>query len=339
MSFYSVLIKRLAQGAPVLLGLSILVFFISRVLPGDPVRLALGPTASEETVNQLRAEMGLNQPLYMQYVDWLFGIVRGDWGQSLRTGNNTFTDIVVRLPATLELVLVAILIAITLAIPLGVIAATNKDGWPDHFSRVVALLGVSMPRFWVAILFQVIFVGWLGLFPLTGRLSSGVEPPPAITHMYLIDSVIAGQWATFLDTLMHITLPAVALSLATLAQVMRLLRSDMIEEENKDYVTAVRGYGLPSGIIEYKYKLKNAFSSSLTLIGLAFGTLFGNAFLVELVFAWPGMAHYGVEAILYQDFNAIVGVTLVVGIIFVLVNIAVDLTYGYLDPRIRHRGE
>ena len=318
-----------------IVGLSVLIFGISRVIPGDPVRLALGPEASEQQIEALRTEMGLDQPLPVQYLDWLVGVIQGDWGMSLRTNNNVFSDIVARLPATFELTAVTLFFAVLLAIPFGVVAGTNKDRWQDHASRITALFGVSMPRFWVAIVLQIIFVVSLGLLPLSGRLSDGVTPPPTVTHLYLVDSLIAGQIGVFLDAATHLVLPAFALGLATLAQVMRLIRSDMIDEQRKDYVLAARAYGLPNNLIEYKYMLRNAFTSSLTVIGLAFGFLLGNAFLVEIVFAWPGMARYGVQAILYQDFNAIVGVTIVVGIGFVTANFVVDLLYGYLDPRVR----
>ncbi|ELZ65358.1 ABC transporter permease [Haloferax sp. Atlit-10N] len=335
MSYVDYLVRRAIHSVPVIFGLSVLIFLISRVIPGDPVRLALGPEATQQQVAALRAEMGLDQPLPMQYADWLFGVVQGDWGMSLRTNNNVFSDIVARLPATLELTVVTLFFAVLLAIPFGVVAGTNKDRWQDHLSRITALFGVSMPRFWVAIVLQIVFVVSLGLLPLSGRLSDGVAPPPAVTHLYLVDSLIAGQFGTFLDAATHLLLPTVALGLATLAQVMRLIRSDMIDEQRKDYVLAARAYGLPNALIEYKYMLQNAFTSSLTVVGLAFGFLLGNAFLVEIVFAWPGMARYGVQAILYQDFNAIVGVTIVVGIGFVTANFVVDLLYGYLDPRVR----
>jgi peptide/nickel transport system permease protein len=335
MSYVDYLVRRALQSIPVVFGLSALIFVISRVIPGDPVRLALGPEASQRQVETLRTQMGLDQPLPLQYVDWLAGVLQGDWGMSLRTNNNVFNDIVARLPATFELVVVTLFFAVLFAIPFGVVAGTNKDRWQDHLSRITALFGVSMPRFWVAIVLQIIFVVSLGLLPLSGRLSDGVAPPPSVTQLYLVDSLLAGQFGTFVDAATHLILPAFALGLATLAQVMRLIRSDMIDEQRKDYVLAARSYGLPNNLIEYKYMLRNAFTSSLTVIGLAFGFLLGNAFLVEIVFAWPGMARYGVQAILYQDFNAIVGVTIVVGVGFVSANFVVDLLYGYLDPRVR----
>lgn len=331
-SFGRLIARRLFHAVFVLLGLSVLIFSISRVIPGAPVRLALGPTASQEQVMKVRREMKLDEPIYIQYFAWLQDALHGDWGQSLVTGNNVFYDIVQRFPATLELVLVAMIFAVGVGVPAGVIAATHEHRWQDHFSRLSALFGVSMPRFWIAIVFQIVFAGAVfSLLPLRGRIAGA--PPPTVTHLYLVDSLLALQFGTFIDALTHIVMPAIALGVATLAQVMRLVRSDMIEEGAKNYVTAEKAFGLPGNLINYKYKLKNAFTSALTIIGLEFGFLIGNAFLVELVFAWPGMARYGVNAIVKQDFNAIVGVTIVVGLAFVTTNLVVDLMYGYFDPR------
>ena len=336
-NYYRFVARRLLHAVPVLFGLSVLIFVVTRVIPGDPVRLALGPAASQRQVELARERMGLDEPVYVQYLDWIVGVFNGDWGMSLRTSRNVFDDIMVRLPATIELVVVALVVAILIAVPFGVVAGTNQNKFQDQISRLTALFGVSLPRFWVAILLQVVFVAWLGLLPLTSRLSDGVAPPPAVTRFYLVDSLIAGQWNTFLDALTHILMPATSLALATIAVVMRLIRSDMIEQESKDYILAARAQGLPNNLIEYKYMLKNAFNSSLTIIGLQVGFLIGNAFLVETVFVWPGMARYGVDAILFQDFNAIVGVTVITGIVYVSANLVVDLLYGYLDPRVLHR--
>lgn len=333
MSLLKQTLRRLGEGIPTLFGLSILMFALTRLVPGDPVRVALGEYATEEEVQQLRAEMGLDEPLYVQYIDWLTGIFQLDWGTSLQTRQNVYTEISATFPATLELVLVAVLFAVLLAVPFGVIAATNKDRWPDHLSRVSALVGVSMPRFWLGIVLQVLVVVWLGLFPLTGRLSG--SPPPDVTGLYLVDSLIAGQMGTFIDALKHIFLPALTLSVGTLAQVMRLVRSDMIDESRKEYILAARAYGLPTNLITYKYMLKNAFSSSLTIIGLAIGVLLGGAFVVEIVFAWPGMARFGVRSIQFQDYNAVMGVVMVVGVAYLIANFFVDVLYAYLDPRLR----
>lgn len=334
MARYDYIIRRFLQAIPVLIGLSILIFALTRIIPGDPVRLALGPAVPEEQIEALRREMGLDQPIYVQYWDWLTGVLQGDWGHALRTDGDVYSDIMSRLPATLELVTVTMIFAVVIAIPLGVIAGTNKDKIPDHLARLIALFGVSMPGFWVAIVLQVVFAGFLSLFPLTGRLSRDLEAPPEVTRLYLIDSLLAGQFNVFLDAAHHLILPALALSFGTVATVSRLIRSDMIEESRKDYTTAARAYGLPENLIHYKYMLKNAFTSSLTILGLAFAFLLGNAFLIEIVFAWPGMARYGVQAITFLDFNAIIGVVMVVGVAFLIVNLVVDLLYGWLDPRV-----
>lgn len=329
-------LRRIAAAVPVLFGLSVLIFLIVRVIPGDPVSAALGPSATQEQVEEFRQELGFDEPLPVQYVDWLSGVFQGYWGISLRTRNDVLADISVRIAATMELVIVAVLLALLVGIPLGVIAGVHKDKWPDHFSRISAFTGVSMPRFWIAILFQILFVAWLGILPLTGRISTAV--PPAVTGFYLIDSLLAGQLDTFLNALSHIILPAIALGLSSMARYARYIRSDFVEEKSKDHVLAAQSYGLPQNLIQYKYILKNSFSSAVTIIGLDFGFLVGNAFLVEIVFDWPGMARYGVEALLFSDTNAIIGVTIIVGVIYIGTNLVVDLLYGYLDPRITMEG-
>jgi len=337
MSFPKQVFRRFLEAIPTLFGLSVLMFVLTRIVPGDPVRVALGEYATEEEVRQLRAEMGLDQPLHIQYIDWLTGIFQLDWGRSLQTRQNVYTEISQTFPATLELVLTAVFLAVVLAVPFGVIAASNKDHWQDHVSRISALVGVSMPRFWLGIVLQVLVVVWLGLFPLTGRLSG--PAPPHVTGLYLIDSLLAGEPGTFVDALKHLFLPALTLCVGTLAQVMRLVRSDMIDESREDYILAARAYGLPNNLITYKYMLKNAFSSSLTVIGLAIGVLLGGAFVVEIVFAWPGMARFGVRSIQFQDYNAVMGVVMVIGVAYLTANFIVDVLYSYLDPRIRLEGE
>ncbi len=330
------LIKRLLHVIPVLLGLSILIFVISRVMPGDPVRLALGPEATKEQIEQLRQEMGLDQPLHLQYVNYVKGVAHGNLGQSLRTHRDVSKDLIERFPATLELTAVAMVFAVLLGVPLGVRAAIRQDKAEDQVSRLIALSGVALPRFWLGILLQLVFAYYLGLLPTIDRAAS---PPEHITGLYLLDSVLTWNWRAFWDSLVHIALPAFTLSLATLAQIMRLTRASMIDQMRQDYVMAARTYGLPEGLITYKYMLKNAFTSTLTIIGLTYGFLLGNAFLVETVFSWPGMAQYGVQAVIYKDFNAVVAVTMVIGTAYVLVNLVIDMLYGYLDPRVKYGGE
>jgi len=335
--YYEYVIRRTLQVIPVLFGVSIIIFVLTRIVPGAPVALALGRTATPEQIEEYREEMGLNDPIHVQYIDWIQGILRGNWGTSLTSGNNVLDDILIRLPATLELVFLSLLIAVVLSIPFGVIAASNQNKLPDHASRLVALFGISMPRFWIAIVLQVIFVGMLSWFPLFGRLSQGTQAPPSVTHFYLIDSLIAGQVNVFFDALHHIILPAISLSLIPLAVLMRLIRSDYIEQQKQDYVLGGKANGVPLPLMKYKYILKNSLTSALTLLGLQFGGLIGGAFFVEIVFVWPGVAKYGVDVFVRQDFNSVVGVTLLIGFAFSFANLIVDLLYGYLDPRVRMR--
>jgi len=333
MSFGTYLLRRLLHIVPALVGLSILIFVLSRVIPGDPARLALGPDATVEQVRQLREEMGLDRPLVTQYVRYVGGLFRGDFGFSLRTRRNVAQDIREFLPATVELTTAAMLFAVAVGLPLGILAAVHKDRTTDHVSRLLALAGVALPRFWLAILLQLLFAYYLGILPTIGR---GPAPPVRITGLFLLDSLLTLNVPAFLVALKHIALPALALSLGSLAQITRLVRANMIEEMRRDYALAARSYGLPERLIIFKYVLKNAFSSALTVIGLSYGFLLGNAFLVETVFAWPGLAFYGVDSLLFKDLNAVVGVTIVIGAAFAVVNLLVDIAYGYLDPRIRY---
>lgn len=334
--FRDYLLKRLLYTVPVLLGLSLLIFFISRVVPGDPVRLALGPEATEEQVEALRRELRLDRSLPVQYGYWLAGVFRGDLGMSLRTRRNVAEDLRDFFPATLELTTLAMLLAIAVGVPLGVAAAVRKDRTTDHLSRLLALCGVALPRFWLAILLQLLLAYQAGLLPLVGR---GPGPRVQVTGLFLLDSILAMDAAAFWTSAKHLVLPVVSLSLGSMAQIMRLTRSGMIEELRKDYVVAATAYGLPRRIVVYRYALKSAISSTLTVVGLSYGFLLGNAFLVETVFSWPGMASYGVQSVLYKDFNAVVAVTMVAGAVFAVANLLVDICYGYLDPRVKYGEE
>jgi peptide/nickel transport system permease protein len=327
-------IRRLVPLPLVLLGVTVLVFTISYIVPGDPVALALGPNATPADRERFRAQLGLDQPAPLQYLSYLRGLLRGDFGISLVTQRAVAYDLQKAIPASLELSLFAIAIAVIVGIPLGVAAAMNANRWPDYLSRVVTLSGVSMERAWTAVLLQLLVASHLGWFPLLGRI--GGPPPPELTGLFLVDSLLAGDPGTFADALRHLLLPAFALSLSTLAQISRITRSRMLEERSKDYIQANVAQGLPSLLITYKYMLRNALTATLTVIGLSYGFLLGNAFLVEAVFGWPGIGSYGVSAILSNDFPAIAGVTLVMGTTFVLVNTLVDLLYAYVDPRIRY---
>lgn len=337
MEYRNYLIRRFLQIIPVLFGLSVLIFTLARVVPGDPARMALGPRASEEAVQQLRDEMGLDEPIYVQYIQYLGGVFDGEMGRSLTTGRDVTADLVLYFPATLELVIVAMTIALVFGVPLGVIAARNKDQLEDNASRGLAFVGVSLPVFWAAILLQFFFAFHLGLLPSTGRI--GDVEYTRITGLLLLDSVITLNFEAFVSAAAHIALPAIALSLAPLADITRMTRSSFIEEYNKEYVEGLRTHSIPEMLLVYKYVLKRSSTSTLTIAGLDFGFLIGGAFLVEIVFSYPGMARYGARAMLESDINAVVGVTLVIGLVFLLANFVVDILYGLLDPRARAGGD
>lgn len=337
MSYRTYLLKRLLSVVPVFMGLSVLIFILARVIPGRPARQALGPRASEEAVEQLRQSMGLNDPIYIQYIEYISNLFRGEMGVSLVTNRDVAADLAYFLPATLELVMVAMLIAIVAGVPLGIISARNKDKFQDNASRGISFIGVSLPQFWAAILLQLFFAFQLDLFPPTGRIAD--IPYTVITGLLLVDSLLTLNFAAFQSALRHIFLPALTLSLAPMADITRMTRSSFIEEYNKEYVEGLRTHGIPESLLVYKYVLKRASTSTLTIAGLDFGFLIGGAFLVEIVFGWPGMARYGVDAILSNDINAIVGVTLVIGTGYLLVNFVVDVLYGFLDPRVRVTGD
>lgn len=334
MGYLSYLIRRALATIPVFIGLSVLIFILARVVPGDPARMALGPRASDEAVQNLRIEMGLDQPYHIQYINYMSGLLEGDMGIALTTNRNVADDIIHFFPATLELVIVAMLIAMIFGIPLGIISGLRKDEIHDNIGRLVAFFGVSMPVFWAAILLQLLLAFQLGLLPSTGRI--GTDEPSRITGLMIVDSLIALDHSALLSALEHLLLPAFALSLAPMADIARMTRSSFIEEYKQDYVRALETQGLPGRLVAYKYVLKASFAATLTIIGLDFGFLIGGAFLVEIVFSWPGMARYGVRAILENDINAVMGVVLVIGLVFIIVNFLVDVLYGFFDPRVRY---
>lgn len=336
MSYRTYLLKRLLSIVPVFFGLSILIFALARVIPGNPARQALGPRASEEAVKQLRREMGLNEAIWVQYGEYISGLFRGEMGVALTTNRDVSADLAYYLPATLELVLVAMAIAILVGVPLGIVSARNKDQFQDNASRMLSFVGVSLPQFWAAILLQLFFAFWLGMFPATGRI--GDVAPTQVTGLLLFDSLVTLNFAAFQSALHHIFLPALTLSLAPMADITRMTRSSFIEEYNKEYVEGLRTHSIPEKLLVYKYVLKRSSTSTLTIAGLDFGFLIGGAFLVEIVFGWPGIARYAVDAILQNDINAVIGVTLIIGTGYLLINFVVDVLYGYLDPRVRVNG-
>jgi peptide/nickel transport system permease protein len=311
-----------------------LIFVIARVIPGDPARVALGPNATAEQVANLRAALRLDEPLLVQYGAYMAGLLRGDLGRSLYTNRPVTTDIAEFLPATLELVLVAGLLMVGIGLPLGALAARYRGRWPDHLIRVVSLLTVSAPSFVWAVVLMLVFAYWLQWLPIASRLSDSFTIPRT-TGFLLIDCLLAGNRAAFVDAARHIVLPALALALSGIGQAARLTRANMIETYDRPHVEMARAYGWPERRIAFRYAFKPSLIPSLTIIGLDFAAMLGNAFLVEAVFGWPGLSRYGVNVILRKDLNAIVGTVLIIATVFVLVNIVVDLLTVALNPRLR----
>jgi len=330
------LLRRLFLLIPLLLGLSLLTFTISRVLPGDPVGLAAGPQATQEIKETLRHEFGLDRPLPRQYLSYMSDLFRGDWGRSLYSRREVASDLRTFLPATLELTLAAVVFAALLGTSLGVLSALYRNRLPDHLARVLVLFFVSFPAFWLAMVFQLIFGLALDWFPIGKRFDVLVPPPQNITGLYLLDSLLHLDFESFRISLWHLILPALVLSFGSLASITRITRANMLEALDKDFVRMEKAIGLPQRIIVVKYALRNAFIATLTVISLEFGWLMAGAVLVETIFDWPGLGLYAVESSLRLDFQPIMGITILYGIIFSLINVITDMTYGLLDPRIRY---
>ena len=335
MSVGRYLLRRALGFAFVLFGLAVVIFVIARVVPGDPARIALGPLATQEQVQQLHIEMGLDRPAIVQFGAYIGGLLHGDLGQSLVTNRSVAKDIGEALPATLELVLLTLLLIVTVAMPLGMLAARRHNSAVDNISRIVSLLGVVTPGFVVAILLQLLAASSGRFLPLTGRLSPDVVFNANLTHMLLPDALLHGRFDVFADALVHLVLPAIALSASGIGQIMRITRSAMLDIARREHVETLRSFGVPGRVIALKYMLRLASVAPLTILGLEFASLIGNAFVVELVFSWPGIASYGVRAILSKDFNAVMGVVLTSGLFFVVANLIIDLAIGLIDPRLR----
>ncbi len=328
-------LRRIALTIPVLLGLTVLVFAIARLLPGDPVALAAGPNATPAEIEAYAREFGLDRPIPVQYWTYLTGLLSGDMGVSIFTRRPVAEDIAAYLPATLELVLAAMLLAVGLGLPAGLAAAVWRDRWPDTVSRVLALGAISMPRFFLGLLLQLGLAMALGWLPLGGRFPITEDPPPLVTGLLTLDALLAGDLRALGLALQHLLLPAVALSLSPLATIMRMMRASTLEVLSRDYVLTERALGLPEWQIIGKYVARNAVSATLTVIGLYFGWLLGGTVLVETVFDWPGLGLYATKSVVTQDFMPVIGVTLVIGTLFVAINLVVDILYGVVDPRVR----
>lgn len=333
--FIEFLLRRIFGFAVVLLVLSIMIFSLARIVPGDPARMAMGPSASEEQVQAMREEMGLDEPLITQYVHFLSGAVQGDFGISLISGRPVTEQILRLLPATLELVFVTLLLMMMLGVPLGVLAARYRNTWIDTILRLLSMAGVTMPAFLVAILLQLFAAYYLVDWPLLGRIDRDLVLPGGPTGLLVVDGLLAGRLDVVQSALQHLAFPAFALALSGVGQIMRLTRSAMIENLRRDHVQTLRSFGVPDRVVTFRYLLKLSSIAPLTIMGLEFASLIGNAFVVEMVFAWGGFASHGLESIMQNDLNAVMAVVMVSGMFFVAANLAIDILIGLIDPRLR----
>jgi peptide/nickel transport system permease protein len=327
--------RRLLEIIPVFFGVLLVVFTISHLTPGDPVLIALGERATPDAIEALRAELQLDDPLPVQFKKYLGRALRGDLGRSIQNNERVTVELGTRFPATIELTFAAMLIASLVGIATGVVAAARQNSWFDGVSMFAALFGFSMPIFWLGIMLILLFASYLGWFPISGRLDYTIELT-RVTNLYLVDAVLSGNWEALGNALRHLVLPAVTLSTVALAIIARMTRSSLLEVLRQDYVRTARAKGLAEGRVISRHALKNAFIPVVTVIGLNVGSLLGGAILTETIFAWPGVGRLVVDAIFARDYPIVQGAVLVIALVFVLVNLLVDLSYAYLDPRIRY---
>lgn len=331
----SYIARRLLLLIPILIGVSILVFLMIHLIPGDPAKVMLGERATAKDLARLRNELGLNDPLHQQYFRFLKRIVTGDLGTSIMTKNPVAEELMVRYPATIELSIFSMVVAVLVGVPAGIISATKQYSIFDYVSMSGALLGVSMPIFWLGLMLIWIFAVKLGWFPASARLSVGVELKE-ITHFYVLDSILTGNWTAFKDALWHLTLPGLALATIPMAIVARMTRSSMLEVLSNDYIKTAYAKGLSEKIVIYKHALKNALIPIITVVGLQCGILLGGAVMTETIFSWPGVGKYSYDAIMARDFPVVQACILVLAFTFVIVNLVVDVIYSFVDPKIEY---
>ncbi len=335
MRFAKYILKRIGHSILVLFGLSILIFIIARIVPGDPARMALGPRAPEKVVQRFREELHLDDPIYVQYYHWLKGAIQGDFGYSIFTKRSVSEDIKDFFPATLELMLMTGIIFSVFGIFLGIASARHANKWVDNVVRVFSYLGVCTPAYVFAILFLLIFGYLLQILPTIGRLSPWIDRPPTVTGLMTLDSLIAGNFGAFWDSFKHLLMPSFALALGPMAQEARITRSSMADNLQRDFIALERTQAIPERKIMSKYLLRISVIPTVSVLGLDFASQLGWAFLVEYIFNWPGLSRYGIQVILNKDLNGITAVIMVIGVMFLIVNIIVDIIVSLLDPRIR----
>jgi ABC-type dipeptide/oligopeptide/nickel transport system permease component len=335
----AMILKRLGGALPNVIGVIVVTFLLTRALPGDPAAYFAGPSATQEAIEQIRAQLGLDKSLVQQFLRYVADLANGDLGNSLSTGQPVITELATRLPASLELTLCGLVFALVVAIPLGILAATRPGSWTDHLCRILATAGVSLPTFFTGLFLAYFFYFVLGWAPSPlGRLDVAFSPPPTVTGFYLVDSVIAGDLETFRAAAAQLILPSLTLALFVMAPLMRMTRAAMLGVLSSDFVRTARAAGLPPAKVLYVYALRNALLPVVTTLGMVFSFLLGSNVLVEKVFAWPGIGSYVIEALVASDYAPVQGFVLTMALLYVALNLAIDILYGVIDPRVGFTG-
>jgi len=330
------IIRRIVSLIPVLIGVSIIVFMFIHLIPGDPVLAILGERAAVENVERVRKQMGLDKPIWEQYFLYVGKVVQGDFGRSIRSNTPVMDEIRAKLPATAELALWAMIFAVLIGVPAGIISAARRNSVFDTLAMFVALIGVSMPVFWLGLMLAFVFSVWLGWLPFSGRLDPTITLLPH-TGFMVLDSLIDGNWKALSNSLSHLILPSLALATIPLAIIARMTRSSLLEELTQDYIRTAKSKGLAERTVLFRHALKNAFLPVVTTIGLQVGALLSGAILTETIFSWPGIGRWLYGAIGARDYPIVQGVALLITFIYVSVNLLVDISYAFLDPRIRYQ--
>ncbi len=330
------ILKRLAWMVFVLFGVMTIVFFISHVIPADPVAAILGGQAPPELIEKVRAKWNLDKPLYDQYIIYLWRLLHGDLGISISTGRPVSKDLIQFFPATLELATVATLLSVIFGVITGILSAVKSGRSADHLSRIFALSGISMPVFWLGLLMLLLFYYLLGWLPGPGQLPYYMPRPPRVTGMITIDSLIAGRFDAFISALRHLVMPSLVLSFFGIAAISRITRSSMLDVLREEYINTARAKGLREMIVVLKHALKNAMLPVSTIIGITYGRLLEGSVITETIFAWPGLGRYATNAFLAIDFPAVIGSTILIALLYALTNLVVDISYAYLNPKIRY---
>jgi peptide/nickel transport system permease protein len=328
------LLKRILLLIPSLLGVTVMVFVISHVVPADPVGIALGPEATQEQISAMREAWGLNQPLYVQYGIFLKNLIQGDLGYSLVSKRAVTEELAYYFPATFELTTASMVLSLILGILVGIVSAVHRNRLFDHLTRSYCLFGISMPVFWLGLLLLLLFYVKLGWLPGGGRIADGVQVE-RISGLLILDSLLTGNWEALGSSLVHLVLPAFCLSSSFLATISRIARSSVLQVIREDYIRTARAKGVPEFLVMGKHVLRNSLLPVLTISGILYGQLLGGAVLTETIFSWPGMGRYVVRSILYLDFQPILGFTVVVAVLYALANLVVDLLYSVVNPQIR----